>query len=178
MNAKKIFVVLLVAAVSATAVFARGTSDNAPPAAGPGPRGWNGPDFSDQKKVELSGTLSLKDWHPVLKTDKEEIVLMVPGIYRSDIEVKEGDAVKAEGYLIEDHPRWGDNDQKALFVTKAVINGKEYEIDERGWGPMAMGPGGRGMMGRSWGRPYGGMRGPGMMGQNWGPGYGPRGAWR
>ena len=175
MKAKVLSIVLLAAAVSATTAFARGTKDDAPPATGPWARNWDRPEISD-KKTELTGTLSFEDWHAVLKTDKEEIVLMIPGRYRYDVDVKEGDTIKVEGYLAEDHPMWGDKDQKALLVTKAVVNGKEYEIDERGFGPMAMGPGGRGMMRRP------GMRGgPGMMGQNWGPqqpGYGPRGAWR
>ena len=63
----------------------------------------NRPEISD-KKTELTGTLSFDDWHPVLKTDKEEIVLMIPGRYRYDIDVKEGDTIKVEGYLAEDHP--------------------------------------------------------------------------
>lgn len=180
MKAKVVSIVLLAVAVSAPAAFARGTKDDAPQATGPWARGWKGPEVSE-KKTELSGTLSLKDWHPVLKTDKEEVVLMIPGHRRYDVDVKEGDSVKVEGYMVEGGPRRGDKDQKALLVTKAVVNGKEYEIDQRSWGPMAMGPGGPGMMRRPHGRPYGGMRGgPGMMGQDWGPqpGYGPRGAWR
>ncbi len=171
MKAKVVSIVLLAVAVSAPAAFARGTKDDAPPATGPWARDWRGPEISD-KKTELTGTLSLKDWHPVLKTDKEEVVLMVPGRYRYDIDVKEGDAIKVEGYLAEDHPWWGDKDQKALLVTKAVVNGKEYEIDDRAWGPMGMGFGGPGMMRRPYGRPYGGMRGGPQ------PSWGPRGAWR
>ena len=178
MKAKVLSIVLLVAAVSATTAFARGTSDDAPPAAGPWARGWSAPEVSD-KKTELTGKLAFEDWHPVLKTDKEEIVLMVPGHYRYDINVKEGDTIKVEGYMAEGAPWWGDKDQKALLVTKAVVNGKEYEID-RSWGPMAMGPGGRGMMHPPYGRPYGGMRGGRPGPQSWGPqgNYGPRGAWR
>lgn len=173
MKAKVLSVVLLVAAVSATTAFARGTKDDTTP--GPWARGWRGPDVSE-KKTEVTGKLSLEDWHPVLKTDTEEYALMVPGRYRYDIDVKQGDTVKAEGYLVENAPWCRDENEKALLVTKAVVNGKEYQIDEGGWGPMAMGPGGRGM-GQWYGRPYGGMmRGPGMMGRAWGPGPGPSGS--
>ena len=101
-------------------------------------------------------------WHPTVKTDKEEYALMVPGRYRYEIDVKEGDTIKAEGYLLSNAGWSKDANQKGLLVTKAVVNGKEYDVDQRGWGPGAMGRGGRG------GR--GGMRGPGMMGGNWGPG--------
>jgi len=166
MKAKVLFIVLLAAAVSATTVFARGSREDtrAP---------WNrGPEISE-KKTEVTGKLSFDDWHPVLKTDKEEYVLMVPGRYRNDIDVKEGDTVQAEGYLVTGAPCCTDENEKALLVTKAVVNGKEYQIDERGWG--GMGPWRGGMMGQRYGRPYGGMRGPGMMGPNWGPGPGPRG---
>ncbi len=158
MKAKVLTIVLLVAAVLATPTFARGTKDDTTPPAGPSARGWG-----SQTKTEVTGKLSFDDWHPTLKTDKEEYALMVPGRYRNDIDVKEGDTIKVEGYLVENAPWCRDANEKGLLVTKAVVNGKEYTIDQRGFGPGAMGPGGRG----------GRMRGPGMMGGNWGPG--PRG---
>ncbi len=169
MKAKVLTIVLLVAAVMATPAFARGNKDDTAPQAGPSARGWRGPDVS-QTKTEATGTLSFEDWHPTLKTDKEEYALMVPGRYRSDIDVKEGDTIKVEGYLVENAAWCTDENEKGLLVTKAVVNGKEIVLDQTGWGPGAMGPRGRG------GRPYGGMRGPGMMGGNWGPG--PQGGWR
>jgi hypothetical protein len=169
MKAKVLTIVLLVAGALATPAFARGAKDDAAPPAGPAAPGWRAPGVS-QTKTEVTGKLSFDDWHPTLKTDKEEYALMVPGRYRYDIDVKEGDTIKAEGYLVENAPWCADDNEKGLLVTKAVVNGKEYEIDQRGWGPGAMGPGGRG---RPYG--YGGMRGRGMMGGNWGPG--PRG-WR
>ncbi len=168
MKAKVLTTVLLVAAVLATPAFARGTKDDSAPQAGPSGPGFRGPDAS-QTRTEVTGQLAFDAWHPTLKTATEEYVLMVPGRYRYDVDVKEGDTITARGYVVDNAP-WcaADNQkQKGLIVTSAVVNGKEYTVDDRGWGPGLMGRrGGRG-------RPYGGMMGGGMMGGGWGPG--PRG---
>jgi hypothetical protein len=164
--AKKIFAVTLVLGLAFAAVsFANGQKE--PGVAGPGPAG-NG------QKLVLTGSLSYQNLiHPTLKSGDKVYELMVPRylVYQADL--KEGAQVTVEGYQVRGMHSWaqGDDDDVDLFVTKATINGKDYDLSQFR-GPMAGGYGyGRGgMMGRGWGGGNG--RGYGMMG-GYGPGGGP-----
>jgi hypothetical protein len=88
---------------------------------------------------------------------------MVPRWAVDDLEVEEGQTVTVEGYVAENTP-WG-GDGIYLRVTRAVIDGEEYELEDRPGGSMGMGDprggrggrGGRGMHGRDDG--FGGGRG-------------------
>jgi hypothetical protein len=110
------------------------------------------------EQVKVSGKLSLEDrMHPELESGGKTYELMVPWFLTRQIELQEGEQVTVEGYQVPG-PRWesGEGDEIHVRVTKAVIRGKEYDVDRLiGSG---MGPGGP-MMG-SWG---------GMM-DRWGPG--------
>jgi hypothetical protein len=150
MKAKVLPIALLVAAVSATNLFANGTNERAPGPWGRGPE-------AQQQKVEVTGQLSLKSWHPTIKSGGDEYTLMVPRRYTYNIDVKEGDTIKVEGFAFDEGPWCVTGTQKGLLVTKAVINGKEYVVDSRdSFGPMGAGPGGPGGPGMM----RGGMMGP------------------
>ena len=153
--AKKILAVSLVLGVALAAVaFANGQNEPSPPGGRPG---------SGQKLV-LTGSLAFQNLiHPTLKAGDKVYELMVPRylVYRADL--KEGAKVTVEGYQVDGMPRWADDkdDNIDVFVTKATIDGKEYDLSQyrgrmmggrgRGYGPGMMGGRGRGY-------------GPGMMG--------------
>jgi hypothetical protein len=126
------------------------------------------------QKLVLTGSVSFQNLiHPTLKTGDKVYELMVPRylVYQADL--KEGAQVTVEGYQVVGRSPWeqGDDGNIDVFVTKATINGKEYDLSQFR-GPMAGGYGrGRGMMG-GWGSGYG--RGYGMMGGRggWDPGCG------
>jgi hypothetical protein len=153
--AKKILALSLVLGFALTAVaFASGQNEPSP-AAGPG---WAGP--GNGQKLVLAGSVSFQNLiHPTLKAGDKVYELMVPRylVYRSG--VKEGAKVTVEGYQVIGMPRWADerDDNIDVFVTKATIDGKEYDLSLY-----------RGRMMNGWGRGYG----PGMMGGR-GRGYGP-----
>ena len=102
-----------------------------------GRRGWNNSDrpryrmnytLNKENEISVTGTISLsEDMHPVLKTDEKEYELMVPRFLVYQAGLKDGAKVSVTGYKLEN----GDNSKEIeLFVTKATINGKTYEIDK------------------------------------------------
>ncbi len=121
------------------------------------------------QKVVVTGTVSVTNLiHPTIKSGDKVYLLLVPRplVYRSG--VKDGTKVTVEGYQVQDMPRWQAVDGAVgLFVTKATIDGKDYDLSQYRGGRFA-GPG----YGPGYG--YGPCPGPryGMMG--WG-GRGPRG---
>jgi hypothetical protein len=163
--AKKIFIVstVLVLALSGLA-FANGQKDSTVPAA--------------SEKVTLTGNVYLEgELHPLLKSGGKEYELMVPPYLVTQIDIKEGAEIKVEGYTVPGMGwRWQAEDADAdieIMVTKATVNGKEYDLSEYA-GPM----GGRGgMMDGRAAQGRGGMMGGrgGMMGGR--GGMTPRGAW-
>jgi hypothetical protein len=158
--AKKILAVSLVLGLAIAAVsFANGQKEPGA-AAVPGQTG-------NEQKLVLTGAVSYKNLiHPTLKTGDKVYELMVPRYLVYQVDLKEGSQVTVEGYQVRGMPPWaqGDDNNIDVFVTKATINGKEYDLSQFR-GPRAGGYGyGRGMMGGGYGRGYG------MMG---GGGYGP-----
>jgi len=162
--AKKILAVSLALGLVLAAVsFASGQKEPGA-AAAPGQAG------SGQKLV-LTGSVSFQNLiHPTLKSGDKVYELMVPRYLVYQVDLKEGAQVTVEGYQVRGMPPWaqGDDTNIDVYVTKATINGKEYDLSQFR-GPMARGYGygrGRGMMG-GWGGGYG----AGTMG-GWGPGCG------
>jgi hypothetical protein len=154
--ARRVFILSIVAGLAlATAAFASGQKDitAAPLAATTG------------EKITLTGALSFTNLvHPTLKSGDKVYTLLVPRrlIYQSSL--KEGANVSVEGYQATVLPPWADvaTGTIAVYVTKATIDGKEYDLsqfrgrmmgagrdDDEGYGP------GRGMMG-GWGGMMGG----------------------
>jgi len=166
MNRKTMLIVLLALAVAATGAFASGKKEDRTPQAGPGfygpgpggcpncgggfgpGRGAYGSAAEDglkfaEEKVTLTGELYFQNrMHAELKAGGKDYELMVPRFYLYDLELKEGQKVSVEGFVA------AGEEENYLWVTKAVIDGKEFDLERRG---MAMG---RGRMG-----PRGGGRG-------------------
>jgi hypothetical protein len=170
MNRKTMLALLLAAVVAATGAFASGNKEDKTPPQGPGfygpgpggcpgygggwgrghmgwgygprmPRGgWDQDDWMNfsEEKVTVSGPVYFQNrMHAEIKADGKTYELMVPRFYLYDLDLKEGQNVSVEGYVAA-----GD-EESYLWVTKAVIDGKEYDLDRYGRGPM-MGPwGGR-----------------------------------
>jgi hypothetical protein len=157
---KKAFIIpaVLCMALAGTA-FAGGQKES--PAAPPGQAAP-----AEAQKLVLTGPIAFQNLiHPTLKSGGKVYELMVPRylVYRSGL--KEGAQVTVEGYQVADRP-WADDDGSInVFVTKATIEGKDYDLSQfrgPGYGP-------RGGWGRGWGR--------GMMGGGYGPGWGMRGGY-
>jgi hypothetical protein len=164
--AKKILTVSLVLGLAlAGMAFASGQKEPGAPAPGqPGPQATG-------QKVVVTGSVSINNLiHPTMKSGDKVYELMVPRslVYRSGI--KEGAKVTIEGYPVQGMPMWQQSDDGNidLFVTKATIDGKDYDLsqyrgrfaggyrDGRGSGPRGRWMGGHGR----------GFRGP-MMGGAW-----------
>ena len=120
-------------------------------------------DDGEFETVSVTGTLELNaDDRPELVANDGVYELMYPYYLSDGIEVKDGDTITVEGILMPG-PRFEEGDENHLRVTKAIINGKEYDLNDAANGgrraPMSRGMRGRapsrgGMMGRQ-GSPQG-----------------------
>lgn len=134
--------------------------------AGPRWQGPKGPGFSrpvpprteqgqapvfSEEKVAVTGELYFQNrMHPELKSEGKEYELLVPHYYLFNLDLKEGQTVTVEGYPVTGLPfEQEDKDEVHLWLTKAVIDGKEYDVERYGRGGM-MGFGGGPMHGRRW----------------------------
>jgi len=118
----------MITVIAGAAVFAEGAQEK---------------EFNDfGEPLTLSGTLEFTDpYHPGLNDDGEVYGLMYHPFVDDDIDVRDGDTITVEGFLMPG-PRWqGEGIDQYLRVTKAVIDGKEYEVDfygrqaSAGYGP-------------------------------------------
>ncbi len=161
MNTKKIFFLLLIAGVAAAGAFASGNKEDE---FGPDRPDWrrmprgDAPELSEET-ITVTGQLYFEDrMHPELKSGAEEYELLVPRFYAYELDLEEGQTVTIEGYTVEGMPCCEEEEDGELhiWVTKAVIDGQEYDLENGPrWGMM--GPGMRrrgGMMGPGR-RPYG-----------------------
>jgi hypothetical protein len=167
MNAKRIIILLLIAGVAAAGVFASGNKEDESDVTRPGwrrmPRG-EAPDFSEET-ITVTGELYFENrMHPELKSGSEEYELLVPRFYAYDLDLEDGQTVTVEGYTVEGMPCFEDEEEVHIWVTKAIIDGKEYDMEAGGFRGGHMGSRrGMGMMGpgrrscgdgntRGWGR--------------------------
>jgi len=122
---KKLFLILAVIAVVAGISFAEGNKEK-----GVDENDWRrGSGSFSPETVELTGTISLNaDGFPVLRSGGEEYVLMYPYFLDDDLEIQEGDEISVEGFLAPHPRRAEDDDATYVRVTKAIIDGEEYEI--------------------------------------------------
>lgn len=167
MNAKRIIILLLIAGVAAAGVFASGNKEDESDVTRPGwrrmPRG-EAPDFSEET-ITVTGELYFENrMHPELKSGSEEYELFVPRFYAYDLDLEDGQTVTVEGYTVEGMPCFEDEEEVHIWVTKAIIDGKEYDMEAGGFRGGHMGSRrGMGMMGpgrrscgdgntRGWGR--------------------------
>ena len=152
MKGKMFMTIVLITMIAAVGVYASanpdGRDDSYPP-------GWGGrfqgedrhmQDFSGET-ITVTGTLSLENWmHPELEADGIEYELLVPR-FRGGPDLEEGEIVTVEGYTIEGMPccdQEEGHDEIHLWVTKAIVDGEEFDLENEGWRGGMMG---RGMMG-------------------------------
>lgn len=164
----------------AGAAFANGQKEPPRAQAGNGPAATRPlAPWASGDKLSLTGTLTLEgEWHPVLKSGGKEYELMVPRYLTWNLDVKEGEQISVEGYVVQGMHRrvqGDDNDIELsgaegafLLVTKATIKGKDYDLSQSRGPMMGMGGtrGGPGRGGRGGNR--GGGPGRGMMAPAWG----------
>lgn len=144
---------------------------------------WDGPTqnpYYNSERLSVEGTARLTASGVELKaTDGKEYELMYPRYLAEDVQVKDGQRVAVEGYLVPG-PRWEvGEDENHLRVEKVTIDGKEYDLAASfgpGYGPRggAWGPGACWGYGNSGYGPQDGSYGPGARGPRSG-GYGGRG---
>lgn len=117
--------------------------------------------------VSVTGSLSLVDGQlPVIEQNGSQYVIMAPWNDLAELNLKDGMTITVEGYKMPGRPLQWDDKDIYVMATKAVIDGKDYEVDHDMNGYGMMGPG---MMGGPAGRPMGGPGGQrggrgGMMG--------------
>ena len=179
--AKKILISALVMLALAGAAFASGQKEPVRPPAQAAPLRA----AVTGEKLSLTGTLSLEGgMHPILKAGGKEYELLVPRFLTWNLDVKDGEQVSVEGYVVQGMP-WhaqGDEGDIDLAVTRATIKGKDYDLSQYGGparGAMTAGGGAgcggwwatgpRGPRGSGWNR--GGRPGGGGMGPGWGRGF-------
>jgi hypothetical protein len=173
MNRKLMVALLLAGLVAAAGAFASGNKEDKAPQQGPGfygpgpygcpgpgawwrggrgygrgygpwmhGRGWDKDDwlkFSDEKVTVTGPVYFERRMHAEVKAEGKTYEMMVPRFYLYELDLKDGQNVTVEGYVAA-----GD-EENYMWVTKAVIDGKEYDLERYRRGPM-MGPSG----GRGW----------------------------
>jgi hypothetical protein len=154
---KRITIILTLGLVAAAALAAQpmmgrgyGFAPNAAPAA--------------PTVTTIEGKLVFVDKYPAIQAKDKTYMLHLPQFFFNAYNdgIKEGATVKAEGYVLPTVPG---QDKPYFQATKAVINGKTYELDTQAWGGGHMMGGGYGQMG---GRGMMGDRGPmGGRGGRW-----------
>src|SRR6056297_83992 len=104
---------------------------------------WDEPQNSyyNSERLSVEGTARLSASGVELKaTDGKEYELMYPRYLAEDVQVRDGQTVAVEGYLVPG-PRWeSDEDENHLRVEKVMMDGKEYDLAAsfgRGYGPRA-----------------------------------------
>lgn len=179
-----VLIPVLLGGVAATGAFASGQSEE--PSRPYGRRGqgpgqeWPAPTFSEDT-IKVTGELYFQNrMHPELESGGKDYELLVPRYYVYEADLKEGQTVTVEGYTVTGMPMFEgeDGDEVHLWVTKAIIDGKEYDLERYGRGPMWGGGPGYGHHMWGGGRGWSGRRGPAPYGGGFGPcgpggGYGP-----
>ncbi len=131
---KIILLTVVLTVITGMAVFANGEQEGDFDRA---VRPWN-LDGEEPELLSLSGTLRLEyGERPTLLTGGEEYELMYPPFLDDGVEIENGEAVTIEGFLVPGPRRSTDDEENYLHVTKAVIDGEEYDL------AMMGGPGGR-----------------------------------
>ena len=130
---KRFTVVLLLTLVAAGTIFAEGSQEKETQRPGPG----FGPGQVQEapETVNLTGTIQVSVFPPVLTAEGVEYKVMVPPWAAADISLKDGQEITLEGFVDDDcYGRFGNiaEGDHVLMVTKAIIEGEEYELDMPG----------------------------------------------
>ena len=113
---KRLLIITLVMGVIMTAgVFAKGTSETR--------------EMSDYWETKtITGKVSFADLpFPEITSGGKTYELLVPPQAVYEIDVKPGDTITVEGILVDSHMS-ADEDKTTLRVTKAIVDGEEYEV--------------------------------------------------
>ncbi|WP_319559115.1 hypothetical protein [Marispirochaeta sp.] len=143
---KRISLVFLIAAALSAMVFAEGAQETPAPGR-----------FAPAETSVLTGTISIQSFPPVLNADGQEYYVMVPPYAVDGIKISEGQEITLEGFVHQGYGRFAAPGSTVIAVTRATIDGTEYEIDRPGqggrfaygpcWDDRSYGPrGGRGGM--------------------------------
>lgn len=111
----KRFTIIFLLLAAGAFVFAGGSRENQRPAL-------------DGEVVGLSGIIDLSKNPPVLTSAGEEYLVMVPRILQSEIDIKDGAELSLEGYVHEGTGRYT-TDRQVISVTRAIIDGVEYDVE-------------------------------------------------
>lgn len=125
---KIILVTVVLTIITGTALFGYGAQEEEEIDRSIPPR-W-GLEFNEEDLLNLTGTLILEPGElPALRAEGKRYELMYPHFLDDDIDMTDGESVTIEGFLVPGS-RWQD-EEDALFlkVTKAVIDGEEYELE-------------------------------------------------
>ncbi len=131
-----VLLVLLTAGIISVSAVGQSETEGVPY----GPR-WQSPSSVLGEKLEVTGELYFENRvHPELKSGDQEYELMVPHFYTFGVDLKEGQTITVEGYLVEGPyctmEEEEEEDEIHLWVSKAVIDGKEYDLSRMRFGRM------------------------------------------
>ena len=161
-----VLLVLLTAGIISVSAVGQSETEGVPY----GPR-WQSRSSGLGEKLEVTGELYFENRvHPELKSGDQEYELMVPRFYTFGVDLKEGQTITVEGYQVEGPycTMEEEEDEIHLWVSKAVIDGKEYDLDGMGFGKMGRpGPFMRGAHPMGSARPMGSGRVPMGSGTRW-----------
>lgn len=122
--------------------------------------------IDDQETVSLTGKLTLVNGEmPAVESDGVTYTIMAPWYDLGDVELADGMEVTVEGIEMPGAPLRWDSNEKALMLTKALVNGKEIVIDHPADGAGFRGGMAGGMGPRNGGAFAMGGRGAGAMGR-------------
>jgi hypothetical protein len=163
-----VLIPILIGAAAVPGALASGQSEKrAPGYDRPGPPQGRGyaerpaPTFSEET-IAVTGPVYFRNRiHPELQSGGQEYDLLVPHVYAYELGLKDGQTITVEGHKVTGMPRFEGEDAAVtyLWLTKAVIDGKEYDVKRYRGGRH------RGGRGPGWG-PCDGP-GPDRMGQRW-----------
>ncbi len=130
-------VMLFLAVLTVSAAFAGGKTEE-----------QNQTEGYTPEVIQVEGPLAFGEYgEPYVEQDGVKYLLRIPYTGSEVPDVKEGDVISVEGYVMPMNKFWNRDNYQHLMVSKAEVNGEEFEIaefDSRfGDMPGPMGPGGR-----------------------------------
>lgn len=130
-------VMLLFVVLTVSAAFAGGKNED-----------QNKSEEYTQEVIQVEGPLAFgEEGEPYVEQDGVKYLIRIPFAGSGVPDVKEGDMISVEGYVMPMNRFWNRDTYRHLMVIRAEINGEEFEISEFGgrFGgmPGPMGPGGK-----------------------------------
>ena len=91
--------------------------------------------YLDGEMTTLTGRLDLSGSRPVLQADGEEYLIILPRAYQlqEQASVADGSELTLEGYVHDAYSRFAvTEEQQVIRVSRAVIDGTEFEVETGG----------------------------------------------